>query len=400
MGTTIVGVVPKGSERKNAIEILGNHMPTAFQTSMSKSFIKTLFRMMNGILGPLFAHNTIYPLVSILKVLIYAAVMKIHIEEAATKLRDITNGETPSPDTVFRRLSELTKEQAFEIFDLFVAYVVHRARKKGLLDGSVRVALDGHDVPFYGKEKPPEVRGTKKTRGTHWAFQYLVADIVVKGERFTLGILPVPSLADLPKLVKELLQKVRALVEIETIVVDRGFYGSETIREIMDMDITYQMPIPRNKEVKERIEANRGYRYAIEDIQISKKNRDVMATLVIAPSPRKDREIIEKDKEFVFITNGPVEEETISDHIDQYDSRWGIETGFRVRNGFQMRTNTDNVVLRYFFFLLAAMLYDFWLLANVLKGWKPNDHYDYEILARDFRWALEYLIAFDIRPDG
>lgn len=374
-------------------------MPTAFQTSMGKSFIKTISRLMDGPLRPKLGPNTIHPLISTLKVLVYAAVQNTSIENAATKLRDITHGETPSPDTVFRRLSELTKEQAFEIFDLFAAHVVHRARKKGVLEGPVLIALDGHDIPYFGKERPPEVRGTKKCKGTYYAFQYLVADVVVQGERFTLGTLPIPALAHTHKLVRRILKKVRDLVEIEAVVVDKGFYSTETILEIMNMGIIYEMPAPRNTAVKKRIEANQGYRFAIEDYQVGGQKK-VWAKLVIAPSPRKKREIIERDKEFVFITNGPVNEDTISYCIEQYDARWGIETGFRVKNGFKIRTNTDNVALRYLFFLMAAMLYDFWLLANVLKGWKPNRHYDYAILAREFRWTLECLIALYIRPDG
>ena len=375
-------------------------MPTTFQTCMGKSFIKTIFRLLDGMLRSKFAPNSSHPLIAILKVMIYAAVQSISIEEAATKLRDITDGETPSPDTVFRRLSELTQEQAFEIFDLFVVHVLYRARKKGLLDGPVLIALDGHDVAYYGKERPPQVRGTKKCKGTYWAFQYLVADIIVEGERFTLGIVPVPSMARMHILVERLLKKVKTLVDVEAIMVDKGFYGSDIILKIMSMGMTYEMPAPRNTTVKERIAANQGYRYAIEEYQVCKKKGNPIATLVIAPSPRKKKEIIEKDKEFVFITNGPIDEGTIGHHIDRYDKRWGIETGFRVRNGFKIRTNTENVVLRYFFFLMAAMLYNFWLLANVLKGWKPNPHYDYDIIARDFRWTLEWLVAFDIRPDG
>jgi len=349
---------------------------------------------LNGHLKDKFAPNSVHSLTSIVDATVFTATQRSYTEGSVAKLRRKKGNKTPSPDIVFRRLQELNLDQLLTIFDAFVVHTLYRAKRKGILDGPVLIALDCTDVPYYGKNRPPEVRGTKEKRGTNFAFQYLVADIIVAGERFTLAILPVPSLSHLPTLVRKLLDRVKTHVQVEAVMADRGFFGTEMILEFMSQKIIFEMPAPRNNLVQKHITASQGLRYNILDFQVNSTNgrKSVVTTLVIAPSPRKKKELVERDKEFVFLTNGQVTEEKIQYYISRYDCRWGIETGFRVRNEFWIKTNTDKVTLRYLFFFLAAMMYDYWLLANILSGWKPNPHYDYEILAREFREGLENMI--------
>jgi galactitol-specific phosphotransferase system IIB component len=358
----------------------------------AKEFVKVFCELLNDSLANKFAPNTRHSLASIVDTIVYTATRQSYVEGSAIKLRGKSGGRTPSPDTVFRRLKELSMDQILDIFEAFVVHTIYRARKKGFLDHPVDVAIDGHDEPYYGKERPPEVRGTKEKAGTNYAYQYLVADIVVDGERFTLAILPVPALANMPALVKRILERIKLLVTIRKVLLDRGFYSVDVITELLNAGMTYEMPIPWTSKVQEVIKRNRGFRYAIEDFTVGSDKRTVKTTLVVAPSTRKKRQMSERDPQFVFITNGTIDEQSIPFYIADYDKRWGIETGFRVRKDFWIKTNTDNPLIRYLFFFLAAMLYDFWLLANLLSGWKPNPHYDYEIIAREFRDALEDVV--------
>jgi len=350
-------------------------------------------------LGLDITHSGKYDAIAILQVVLYAAVLERSIEECATKLRDLTNGLTPSPDTVMRRLGTLSKERVFEIFDAFVAHLVAKAKQKGLLKKPVLAAIDLHVEPYYGKEKPPEVRGTKECNGTNYGYQYIVLDIVVEGQRFTLAMLPVPALTNPNALVKVLLEKVRPFIDIEAVLLDRGFCSVDVICDIVDMGLIFEMPAIRNEKVKEYIHQNRAFRFSIDPYTMGRGSKKVTTTIVMAPSPRKKRELPGKDNLFLFYTNAEVDEQLIPEKIDDYDHRWGIETGFRVRDDFLMNTTTRNPVIRYFFFVLAAVLYDYWLLVNVMAGWTPNPHYDYDILAREFRWWIESHVAFGCRPN-
>ncbi len=352
------------------------------------------------LLGVSISPNIVYNLMDIVETVLFTASQEKSIEECATRLRNLSGDKTPSPDTVMKRLGRLSKESIFEMFDAFVAHNIAKAKRMGLLKRPVLAAIDTHDEPYYGKKRPAEVRGTKKCRGTNYAYQYIVLDIVVQGQRFTLAILPVPSLMDANDLVKTMLKKVMPLIDIEAVLLDRGFYSVAVICDILDMGLVFEMPAPRNDKVKNYLALQRGFCYSIDPYTVEGKARSVTVTIVMAPSPRKVRELPDKDPLFVFFTNGVVNEALIPEKIANYDSRWGIETGFRVRDDFLIQTTTRNPAIRYFFFVLAAMLYDHWLLVNVLAGWTPNPHYDYEILAREYRWWIECCMAIRQRENG
>jgi IS4 transposase len=51
---------------------------------------------------------------------------------------------------------------------------------------------------------------------------------------------------------------------------------------------------------------------------------------------------------------------------DDYRRRWGIETGYSGIEGFRARTTSKNHSLRLLYFFYALVLYNAWLLANLI----------------------------------
>ena len=50
-----------------------------------------------------------------------------------------------------------------------------------------------------------------------------------------------------------------------------------------------------------------------------------------------------------------------------YRNRWQIETGYRVKEyTFRGKTCSKNYVIRYFYFMLSIILYDCWVLADLM----------------------------------
>ena len=50
-----------------------------------------------------------------------------------------------------------------------------------------------------------------------------------------------------------------------------------------------------------------------------------------------------------------------------YGERWGIETGFRIKaNDLRAKTTSRNYKLRLFYFLFSTMLYNLWVLTNII----------------------------------
>ena len=68
----------------------------------------------------------------------------------------------------------------------------------------------------------------------------------------------------------------------------------------------------------------------------------------------------------MFATNLPVN--NASDFIkkipEEYRKRWNIETGYRVKNAFKIRTYSKSPVVRSLFFLIQCLLYN---IENLLK---------------------------------
>ena len=50
-----------------------------------------------------------------------------------------------------------------------------------------------------------------------------------------------------------------------------------------------------------------------------------------------------------------------------YSRRWQIETGYRVKkHGFRGKTSSKKYIIRYIYFMLSVILYNFWILINEL----------------------------------
>jgi IS4 transposase len=89
--------------------------------------------------------------------------------------------------------------------------------------------------------------------------------------------------------------------------------------------------------------------------------------LVIAKKKGSREEDKPDDKFIAFVTNIKFDDpERIVDIIpEEYRYRWGIETSYRVEDGFEAKTTNRNFTLRVIYFMLSIILYNLWILARV-----------------------------------
>ena len=63
-----------------------------------------------------------------------------------------------------------------------------------------------------------------------------------------------------------------------------------------------------------------------------------------------------------------------------YGKRWGIETSYKVKKqSFLAKTTSKNYLIRIFYFLFSVLMYNLWLLADILIwlslfGFVKEDH--------------------------
>jgi len=55
---------------------------------------------------------------------------------------------------------------------------------------------------------------------------------------------------------------------------------------------------------------------------------------------------------------------------DEYRRRWGIETGYRVQNQIKAMTTSTNYTVRLVYQMLSVILYNIWILANIMLAEK------------------------------
>ncbi|MGC9073973.1 MAG: hypothetical protein ACP5H0_07465, partial [Caldisericum sp.] len=72
----------------------------------------------------------------------------------------------------------------------------------------VIIAIDWHDIMYYGNPKTEGVKGTKTKKGTNWAYQFATAAVVVDDRKLTIAVTPVAPHESIVEHVKRLLSKI------------------------------------------------------------------------------------------------------------------------------------------------------------------------------------------------
>ena len=119
-------------------------------------------------------------------------------------------------------------------------------------------------------------------------------------------------------------------------------------------------------------------------------------TLEVIPSPSVIKDFVMSDITFnmvivndeegnkrAFATNENFDEKDVNlaeRLFLLYGKRWGIETSYRVKKqSFLPKTTSKNYQIRIFYFLFSVLLYNLWLLADILVwialfGYVKEDH--------------------------
>ena len=146
-------------------------------------------------------------------------------------------------------------------------------------------------------------------------------------------------------------------------MMDRGFFKTEMIKLLESMEINFIMPAVRNERVKRMLnEYAKGNIPSVTEYEMGSK-----VYLVIAKKKGSKEEDKPDDKFIAFVTNIKFDdpERVVSVIPEEYRYRWGIETSYRVEDGFESKTTSRNFTLRVIYFMLSIILYNLWILTRV-----------------------------------
>jgi hypothetical protein len=243
------------------------------------------------------------------------------------------------------------------------------------------LAIDNHDVPYYGKVSTPHIVGGQKKEGTKYFFRYASAVIIHRHRRYTVGLLPLIKKPFPPhEIVAALLDQVRDRgLKIGGVVLDSGFDSGETFLLLQKRNLNYTVPLGRRGSGKKG--RNSCFSWASGTIGtvewVTEKSRKAVSTRALAWKAKGQEE------RKVYAFSGWGHKEAVAENRRawlgrrRYRERFGIETSYRQKNQARAWTTSCNAGYRLLLEGMAHLMRQIWVrlteqIARALRL-KPTD---------------------------
>lgn len=295
-----------------------------------------------------------------LDLLTHVAMSHDFTHNGSQTFRFVMKENTPASNTLLYHIRKSDIQELRNNFKktfekIFKITKKHNVFKKRKLD----VAIDLTDQLYYGNKNDFMVCETKPQKGTTHCFRFATINIVENGRRFTLLALPMHAFDEKCKVLEELITYAKSKISVRNVYVDRGFFNVKCIMALEKQKVKWLMPAVRNSAIKKLMKEHNSPK--VLDYLMGRKNfNQVKFKLVIV----NDQDDIKR----VFATNLRVTEDNAKILFREYGKRWGIETSYRVKQDFKARTTSKKYVVRFFYFMFSACLYNLWILANIMVG--------------------------------
>jgi hypothetical protein len=304
-------------------------------------------------------------------VLIHASTSPTNSIESAVQdlMHSYPDSKIPNADTIHNYLKNYKKDELLNSFNKMnmllneCSFIRHTAQT---------LAIDFHNNPYYGNVSTKGVVGIQPKNSTSWGYSWLTTDIVGSFNQ-TVDVIPLTGLnKDYSILIEGILHRIYLQsIIIEKILMDREFFNLKVILALTEANEKFIMPAKYDKRMKGVIEeytTKFGRVPGILDYKFMDK-RCPHFYLVLIPNdsydPRK-KDGKDNKKFFIFATNITYSstKEFIKAIPQEYRIRWNIETGYRMKNIFKIRTCSKSPIVRLFLFLLQCLLHNY---LNILK---------------------------------
>ena len=217
------------------------------------------------------------------------------------------------------------------------------------------------------------ILGMERVRGTNFGHAYASIECVNTKGRFALAALPLHQFTTKKQILTYLVTEAKVHVVISRLFLDREFFDVESLTTLLGLPVHFVIPADHNGKIKELIISthHQGVKipgtesYALITPYTMKKGKQqvtVILVVILYPS-KKPGETMD---EFAYVTNIPVTLENALELAESYRNRWGIETGYRVKEEVRGKTCSRQYPVRLLFQLLSILLYNLWQLCNLI----------------------------------
>ncbi len=234
-----------------------------------------------------------------------------------------------------------------------------------------RLAIDLTLIPYHGEHfhDPKEVyRGLAKGGTSHF-HAYATAYVVHKGERFTVALTAVARGEGLKQVVQRLLRQARSVgVRPRLLLLDRGFYSVDVIRDLQAARYPFLMPVVVRGRKADDPRGPSGTRaFAMmkrsgwsEYTVTSGTKRTARVSICVSCRNYRGQWKRHGRRALIYACWG-VEGRSCAWVRETYRSRFGIESSYRQMNQARGRTSTRRPELRLLYAGLALVLRNEWV---------------------------------------
>ena len=279
---------------------------------------------------------------------VFATLTNSTLEAVSEALRKVFPG-TASADTVLRHIRKFDLDKIEKMINQALA---ESFRAAWIPSVKALVAVDMTDIYYYGNLKETDAKHTRPRRGTHYAYRFMVASIVSEKGKFVLHVRLVRRNEDLKTALRKVLEKVRRLVGISWLILDKGFFQVRIIRMLKRMQISFVIAVPRRENLDEL--ASRGS-FVIRYTVTSKKYGKEIVYIV---------GFTDEKGAVYYATNKLIKRKRCGDMHRRYKKRWRIEVSFAVIKRAVAKTTSKSSSVRLFLFAISCTLYNLWILTN------------------------------------
>ncbi|SDK11118.1 IS4 transposase [Halovenus aranensis] len=281
------------------------------------------------------------------------------------------DGGGPAGDTHLQYIKQLDAIEIASMVNGAIGSMMWAAEQYYSIDRHADVAIDITYVAYYGDRDEFQMStGAPPSKSYSWCYKMATISVVGEEVKFTLGMRPLRGYIPRSVLVEQLIEIASDHVSLGTVYADAEFDGIGVIEALEEENLSYLIRKSSDDRV-DRFVADMEQDVAVKqshemDKKIGGETVTVTPTLVGVPSTRKE------DTTVVFVTNLTVSDGTKAARgrtrrvVGRYARRWGIENSYKSIKDFLAWTTSRNTAVRVFYFGFAVILYDMWLVVDLL----------------------------------
>jgi hypothetical protein len=285
---------------------------------------------------------------------------------------EASSTRVPSGSWVRDSVSRLSESDVSRKVERALDSTLSELRRYGIFNEPVVCAMDKHKIPRYDEGMESFLTRGMQKDGTMKFETYATLQCVEEGRRAQIACAHVKILDDNSDVIAGLLEQAKLQqVDVSLLLLDREFFSASVIARLNKLGQMFLMPCKLTRGIKEAVkEYAQGMRRRVSGQALipSERRETGPFNLVILPRKGFENESDPLKRYIAFATNIP--RRFVMWNVrrlpDDYRRRWGIETEYSGVEGFRARTTSRSHALRLLYFYYALILYNAWLLANLI----------------------------------